>query len=177
MKIFDGNVATLVKHGQRIAVTVEGDVKNFGGAGHAIDVGQLDRWHLRQHVDDGTRRRAAEPIVGNFPLVECVKQAEGIVDVGHVLAEMIAIVHSLQFYECLVATFTQLLRQPFDIRVQLSGEFFLGDAAECLVVGGHRDVVEVVERAEDAHLRELGDAGDEDELQVVVEGLEWTEEG
>ena len=67
--------------------------------------------------------------------------------------------------------------QKLNVGVQLGDKFFVGDAAERLIGRHQGNVAEVVEGAEDAHLRELGYAGDENELQVVVEGLEGAEEG
>ena len=65
------------------------------------------------------------------------------------------------------ASYEQLARD-----YDLVKHFILADTAEGGVVGMHADVGNVVQLAEDAQLGELGDAGEEDEAQVGVAGLQ-----
>ena len=55
-------------------------------------------------------------------------------------------------------------------------QFLFGDAQQGVVAMRERDVVGLVEAAEHRHLRELGDAREQHEAQVVVGGLEDGEE-
>ena len=93
--LLNSEVAALVEHGQGFGVTVERHVEILRRARHAVYVGQLKRRHLRQHVDDGTGRRAVKPIIGNLSFIESVEQAKRIIDIGHTATEVIAVVHTL----------------------------------------------------------------------------------
>ena len=52
-------------------------------------------------------------------------------------------------------------------------QFFLGDTAQGFIAYVHADVGRLVETAEHAYLRELGNSGEQDELQVIVRSLEY----
>ena len=92
------------------------------------------------------------------------------------MAEVVAVVHAFQFRKSLLFRFTPILCQQFYVRLKLCGEFLLCDAAQCLVVGQHGNVLQIVQCAEYAHLREFGNAGNEDKLQVIVECFQRSEE-
>ena len=58
-----------------------------------------------------------------------------------------------------------------DAFIETGMEVVLGDAADVHVAVVHRDVLEVVEAAEDAELSEFGDSGQEAEADFAVAGL------
>ena len=55
-------------------------------------------------------------------------------------------------------------------------QFFLGDAADACIIFVHRDEGDIVQFAEDANLRELGDAGKKDETEFCFAEFQRTEE-
>ena len=127
-------------------------------------------------MDERAGCGAVKPVVLYLAGVEGFYQAEGIVDVGHRLAEVVAVVHALQFAQRGVEGLAAFLGQQLNVGPQGGEQLLLADAADGLVVSLHGDVVQLVELAEHAHLRKLGDAGDEGKLQVVVLALQRPEE-
>ena len=65
-----------------------------------------------------------------------------------------------------------VLRHQFDVLAQGGGEFLLGNAADGSKLWVHRDVGQIVDGAEDAELRELGDSRDEGESPILVTFLD-----
>ena len=61
--------------------------------------------------------------------------------------------------------------EHLDVGVEDGEHLVLGDAAKRRVLWHHGYIAKVVQRGEDAQLAELGDAGDEDELLVLVAHL------
>ena len=82
----------------------------------------------------------------------------------------------LQPCEHLLVVGAIALGHQLDVGAHLCGQLLLTDAAETFVCRLHGDVVQVVELAEHAHLREFRDARDEHELQMVVEALQRGEQ-
>ena len=115
---------------------------------------------------------AAEPEIAQHLLVESVQQAVRIVDVGQVLAEMVAVVLGFELLEHL----RDIHLEPFghfpDRFGEIAFHLLLGDAAEGFVFGCHADIGRLVEAAEDARLGELGHPGEQHELQVGICPLE-----
>ncbi len=87
---------------------------------------------------------------------------------------MIAVIESCQLCQAFLIRHTQVFSQCLYIRFHLSGKFLLADTADSRILVEHTDVIEVIEFAEDAELRELGDTRDEGELQIWVEHLQRT---
>ena len=87
---------------------------------------------------------------------------------------MIAVVESRQFCQAFLIRHAKGFTQRCHIRFHLSGKLCLADAADGGILVEHADIIEVVELAEDAELRELGNAGDESELQIWVEHFQRT---
>ena len=108
--------------------------------------------HLRQHVDEGAAGASVEPVVAHPLLLEGVHQAERVVHVGLPVAEVIAVVHALQLFYLLVVAQAVGLAKALNVGAHLRGQLILGDAAKGIVGRHHRDVLQVVQLTEDAHL-------------------------
>ena len=108
--------------------------------------------------------------------IKSVNDTKRIIDVGQCFTKMIAVIHLFQFSKHIVVFLSCFFGHLLYVKSQLCGEFFFTDATDAVVFICHRDVVQLVELAENTHLRELRDARDEDELQVVVHLLERAEE-
>ena len=87
---------------------------------------------------------------------------------------MITVVESCQLCQTFLIRHTQVFSQCLYIRFHLSGKFLLADTADSRILVEHTDVIEVIQFAEDAELRELGDTRDEGKLQVWIEHLDGT---
>ena len=123
---------------------------------------------LPQHLDEICGSARTKPVVGVVVILEGIEKAEGIVDIGRRPREVIAVILLLQSLDGFLASYLLSLGKVVDIVGHLRQHLVLGDAAHSSIVGAHGDVLQVVKLAEDAELRELGDAGEEDELEIWV---------
>ena len=81
---------------------------------------------------------------------------------------MIAVIKMRQLRQALLVCHAKRFAQSLYIRFHLRGKLCLADTADGRVLVEHADVIEIVEFAEDAELREFGDTRDEDKLQIWV---------
>ena len=86
---------------------------------------------------------------------------------------MIAVVGFGEFVDRLVEGDALPLGQTHEVVVHILKDFLLRESADGGELRFHTDIDEVVEFAEDAHLRELRDARQEYEAQVRVAGFQW----
>ena len=93
-----------------------------------------------------------EPIAVGDLATEGIQQAEGVVDVSHAFAEMVTIIHQLQYFDYLFISDGFCLCQFVDRIVKHRQQFFLGDAAQRVILRHHADVVRLVEPTEHTHL-------------------------
>ena len=124
-----------------------------------------------------------EPVAAISFLVQCPQYAERVVYAIGGVAEVVAVVVTLECGICLVLGLAVVVGKQLYLTVEHMAQFLGGDATYIVETGAHGDVVEVVEVAEDAHLAELGHAGEEGKLEVgigtlqnAVEGLEGVAE-
>ena len=89
-------------------------------------------------------------------------------------SEMVTVVIVLEFLHGLFAAYAHPSGQNVQVLVHLGGHFLFRDAADGGVFRQHADVFNVVQLAEDAQLRELGNARQEHEAQVRVAGFKGT---
>ena len=87
---------------------------------------------------------------------------------------MVTVVIVLEFPHGLLAAYAHPSGQDVQILVHLGGHLLFRDATNRGVFRQHADVFNIVQFTEDAQLRELGDARQEDEAQVRVAGFERT---
>lgn len=172
----DSQVAALVKDGHGVCRTFRRNIEHVSGGLDAlgnffgVDVEIL---YLLYQVQRGA---GFEPVVREFPVLQCLHHAERVVDVGGIFREMVAIVFFLESLAHLLESHALRLCHRLDFGLHLRVQFFLGDAAQGGVLVEHRDDFQVVEFAEYGELAELGDAGDEDETQVRVKRFQRTVE-
>ncbi len=135
------------------------------------DAGQIVAASLKV-ADKESRGAGLEPVHAESVSFECVEQAERIIDTCSAFAEMITVVHRLEFGVAFLpahpAGFGQLRHAP----VKIFFQFLLRHAADVRKTKIHRDVVEVVESAEDAHLPEFGDSREEGETDELILSLD-----
>ena len=127
---------------------------------------------LPQHLDEICGSARTKPVVGVVVILEGIEKAEGIVDIGRRPREVIAVILLLQSLDGLFASYLLGLGEIVDIVGHLSEHLVLGYATHRGIVGTHGDVLQVVKFAEDAELRELGDAGEEKKFQMRVAVLQ-----
>ena len=85
---------------------------------------------------------------------------------------MITVIVFLQFgNRFLPSQFLRFCQFVYILR-HLRKHFLLGDAADARILIIHRDIGDIVQLAEDAELRELGDAREENEMQMGVAVLQ-----
>ena len=104
--------------------------------------------------------------------VKGIQKAERVIDIGHEIAEMIAVILGLKHRTHLVVRAPVYFGHRLYRITESSVKLLLGDAAECLVLAVHTDILRLVETAEHAHLRELGHTRQEHELKMLVGTLE-----
>ena len=86
---------------------------------------------------------------------------------------MITVIVFLQFgNRFLTGQFLRFCQFVYILR-HLRKHFLLGDAADARILIIHRDIGDIVQLAEDAELRELGDAREEDEAELGLAILQW----
>ena len=169
--LLDGEVPALVNHGQgtlHVGLVVHKHGGVVEASGQLVDVLVA----AGKQADEVGGRAGGEPVVAELLHVEGVEDAEGVVDVGHGRAEVIAVVLPLQEVPHLVKAASVLPGQGGDRFCEVLAHLLPGNAAESLVAVVHADVLGLVEAAEHADLRELGDARQQHELQVAVGRLE-----
>ena len=121
-----------------------------------------------EHLDKVCWCAGRKPIVIHTFLVVSLQKAEGIEQVGGWPREVIAVILLCKDFDCPLTCPSVIGGQPVDVVHSMSKHFLLGDAAYCGKIRVHGNVCQVVQFAEDADLRELGDAGEEQEMQVGV---------
>ena len=87
---------------------------------------------------------------------------------------MITVVVLTQLFQAFVVCKAKSTTKGLYVGMHHRGEFRKAYAADGGVLVEHADVLQIVQFAEDAELREFGDAGNENKLQVRVELLERT---
>jgi hypothetical protein len=120
--------------------------------------------HNGDHVKAGVKAYA-EPVIIHFLLGEAIQQAVRIEDIRRWPSEVITIIMVFQLLDGLLPAQFQMLGKSIDIIAHLGQQFLLGDAADAGVWLVHTDIRDVIELAEDAELRELRDARQEDETE------------
>ena len=123
---------------------------------------------LPKHFNEIRRSARREPVVGIVAVLQGIEQAEGIEDVGRRPCEMISVILLLQSSDGFFASYLPSLGEVIEIVGHLRQHLLLGYAAYSGIVGAHGYVLEVVQLAEDAELRKLRYAGEEDKLQIRV---------
>ena len=111
---------------------------------------------------------AGEPIVTECLFGKRVQQAERIVHIRQVAAEMIAVIPVLQHVQHPFFSNLIFYRQCLDRLGKVMLQFFLRDAAKRFILLVHADVARLVEPAEHTYLRELGHARQQHELKVFI---------
>ena len=100
--------------------------------------------------------------------VQRLYQAERIEDIFWFLTEVIAVIKMCQLRQALLVCHAKGFAQRLHIRFHLRSKFGLADTTDGWILVEHADVIEIVEFAEDAELREFGDTRDEGKLQIWV---------
>ena len=132
--------------------------------------------HALQYINQKGRSARREPEVLVLLCIESIEQAERIIDVGAMLAEMITVVLPFQMSASFLVSLIVCLGHPLDVRLQVCEQFLLGDAAKRTEIIAHADVLQVIQFAEDAQLAELADAGDEEKAKILSQPFEGAEE-
>ena len=111
--------------------------------------------HFFNQVSRCTR---SEPVRIHFSIGEAIQQAVRIEDIRRRPAEMIAIIMTFQLLDGFFPAEFQFLSQFINIIAHLGQQFLLGDTADAGIRHLHTHILDVVQLAEDAELRELRDA-------------------
>ena len=172
---FDSKITALIEHrnrthdsfGRCVELLVD-SLDTFQGTD--IEIG------LTKQVYQESRSARREPEVLVLLCIEGVEQAERVIDVGTMLAEMITVIPLFQMNTCFLESFVVRFGHPLDVRFQFRQQLLLGDAADSAEVIAHADILQIVQLAEDTHLAELADAGDEKEAEILPHTLEGAEE-
>ena len=126
-----------------------------------------------QQFDQKRRGASGEPVVLQLAAAQRIQHAERIIDIlRHIRREMVAVVHGLQLSHHRIFVHLLLFREFLNERGKRLSDFLFGETADVGVGVVERDVLQVVQVAEDADVRELGHAGEEGEADVLVAGLE-----
>ena len=116
-----------------------------------------------EHLYQERRRAGGEPELAVPSVIQAAQQAERVVYVLALRAEMVPVIHLLQMLQSLFVCLPVLLRQGLDVRPQLLLDLPLRNPADGTEAVLHADVLQAVQLAEDAHLAELAYPRDEHE--------------
>ena len=118
-----------------------------------------------------------EPIVAEFPFGEGIQQTERVVNTDRVFHEVVTVVTLLQFLRCRLYGQSLVCRQVLNILHQLPLDLRLGNPADRHVTLIHRNVLQIIEIAKDAHLPELRHTRQQGETDATVHRLQHPIEG
>ena len=85
---------------------------------------------------------------------------------------MVTVIFLFQLFYCLFLCHAVHFAKFLYLILEHRKQFFFGDAAKCVETGVVADVCRLVETAEHADLRELGDSREQHKLQMLVRELE-----
>ena len=140
--------------------------------GAMVVVGQL-YLHVVYKLEQKRGRSRCSPIVLDILVCQSVDKAEWVVDINHVATtEVIAVVVGLQANHCLLLSPSVRLAHRLHFRTEIVGYLLGSDTADGCKRLVETDVAEIVENGEEGDLRELRDAGDENETFVLVVGFQ-----
>ena len=125
-----------------------------------------------QLLDEIGGRSAFKPIAPKHFVLQRVEQTEGIEDVGRRRSEMVTVVLAFEQSKYFFSAFLFLFSKFVQIVCHLRADFLFADAADGCKRWQHGDVLQIVQLAEDAKLRELGDAREENKMQMGVAVLQ-----
>ncbi len=122
--------------------------------------------------DEISRSAGGEPIITYLLFVERIQQAERIVDPDQSATEMIAVIALAEHAAHLLDCHTLQCRHLGDRLRKITFQLIFRDAAQRVIQRCHAYVIGLIKTAEHAYLGELGDSGQEDELEVGIGFLE-----
>ena len=132
--------------------------------------------HVVYKLEQKRGRSRCSPIVLDVFVCQSVHKTERIVYINHVATtEVIAVVIGLQSSHRLFFCPSVRLAHRLHFWTEIVGYLLSGDAADGCKRLVETDVAEIVEDREEGYLRELRDAGDEDETLVLVVGFQYGE--
>ena len=132
--------------------------------------------HIVYELEQKRGRSRCSPIVLDIFVCQSVHKTERIVYINHVATtEVIAVVIGLQSSHRLFFCPSVRLAHCLHFWTEIVGYLLSGDSAYCGKLRLKADVAEIVEDREEGYLRELRDAGDEDETLVLVVGFQYSE--
>ena len=169
--ILNGDVTALIEQRQDGLHVLRRLVKVGSPHLTAIDLCDVGV-EVLEHVDQKCWCTRGEPVMVEFAVVHRREQAEGIQNALAVLREMIAVVMIEELVNDLLMAVVVFLCQHTDSLLEVVFQLLYCYAAHSRILRQHRDVVQVIELREDAELRELRDACDEDETEVGIEILQ-----
>ena len=130
-----------------------------------------------QQLHQVSRRARLEPVIAELPVLEGIQQAERIINARSFRREVITVVILLQSRQRRLIFQAQSVGQRLDILFQLTADLHVRHATDIGVGVEHRNVLQVVEIAEDAHLPELRHARQQGETDAAVHRLQYPIEG
>ena len=125
-------------------------------------------------ADKVARSARCKPIVAHVILLKAVEDTERIENASQITAKMIAVVFFLQPRDRFMIIISIGCRKRVDRRVKHIEKFILCNTAKRLITSIHANVVGLIEAAEHAHLRELGNSREHHEMEVFVGVLKYS---
>ena len=172
----NSQVTALIQNGHRIGVHRINTSQRVGRShffGQTVQVVTA----VLQQFDQESGCTGFEPVASEAHFGKRIEQAEGVVDVFTLLCKVIAVVHLFEFSLGFLFGQFVLFSQFDDVLLEVSEQFFFRNAAQTGKSFVDRDVHQVVQVAEHAHLAELGYSGQQGKLDVAVATLHHAVEG
>ena len=123
-------------------------------------------------LDEEGGRAGGKPVVVQPAVQEAVQQTERVIDFRGFSGEMVTVVALLEFIVHLLGRNLQDGGHTLHIGPKGGAQLLLGKAADGRELLLQRDIRQVVDGGEDAQLRELCNAGDEAELDILFISFE-----
>lgn len=166
----NGQISALVYYRNGLVIPVD-VVEDAFGHFRASEMLQV-KITLLQQLHEISGRSRLEPVASELSLAESVEEAERIVYPLGLRREAVSVVHLPQFPAGLVTVHALRLRQLMQALFHIPVDLAFGNAAQRYISVVHRDVVQVVEVAEYAHLAELCHPREHGEPDMPVQCLE-----
>ena len=126
---------------------------------------------LTETLYEEGRRPRLEPVITEFHICKAIQKTERVINPFTRLMEPITVIFFLKPRKALILRKLLLRRQPFDLRFEIVRKLLPRNPADPGIIRDHRDVIQLIQITENAHLAELRHPGDKHEPDVIIIAL------
>ena len=171
IKILYSKIATLINHRQRLfygSFIVDKFFSRIIAPRYLVHI----LIGVRKQTDEIGRCSALEPIVRDIQSCKSIKQAEWIINISHVLTEMITIIVGLKHWTHLIVWAFVSARHFFYRFTEYCIQFCLWYTTKSFILAVHTYIKRLIETTEYTDLRKLGNSSKKDKLKMLISTFE-----